>query len=56
MVEDQIAAGIIIGLIVFVVSLIVLSIWCMCKAASDADNNITEEWNKNWTGQKFNKK
>ena len=29
------------------------SIWVCCKAASDAD--MTAEWNRNWTGQKFDK-
>ncbi|MBR4003410.1 MAG: hypothetical protein IKI95_05090 [Clostridia bacterium] len=30
------------------------SILVCCKAASDADD-ITEDWNKNWIGQKFTK-
>lgn len=31
-----------------------IALWVCCKAASDADD-ITEEWNKNWIGQKFKK-
>ena len=52
---DRLAAWVIIGLIVLVVVFIVFAIWCMCAAASEADDNITEQWNKNWTGQKFDK-
>ena len=30
-----------------------IGIWACCYVASEADDNITEEWNKNWVGQKF---
>ena len=33
-----------------------VGVWACCVVASDADDNITEEWNKNWIGQKFDKK
>ena len=51
--EDKIAMYVMIGLIAFVVFLILFAIWAMCKAAGDAD--ATAEWNRNWTGQKFDK-
>lgn len=51
---DRLAAWVVIGLIVLTIVFIIFAIWCMCAAASEADD-ITEEWNKNWTGQKFPK-
>lgn len=45
-----------VAVILIALGLVVLAtIWCMCRAAGKADG-ITEEWNKNWTGQKFDKK
>jgi uncharacterized membrane protein YukC len=51
---DRLVAWVVIGLIVLTIVFIIFAIWCMCAAASEADD-ITEEWNKNWTGQKFKK-
>ena len=42
---------VILGLI----GIALVGIWACCVVASKADENITEEWNKNWTGQKFDK-
>ena len=44
-----------IAILGLVGTFVLASIWVCCKAASDADDSITEEWNKNWTGQKFKK-
>lgn len=52
---DRLAAWVVIGLIVLTIVFIIFAIWCMCAAASEADD-ITEEWNKNWEGQKFEKR
>ena len=38
-----------------VIGVALVGIWACCVVASDADDSITEEWNKNWVGQKFNK-
>ena len=43
----------ILAIIIFVA--VSVALWVCCIAASDADDNITEEWNKNWIGQKFKK-
>ena len=49
---DRLAAWVVIGLIVLIYSS--YSQYGACAAASEADD-ITEEWNKNWTGQKVQK-
>lgn len=49
---DRLAAWVVIGLIILTIVFIIFAIWCMCAAASEADD-IVEQWNKNWTGQKF---
>ena len=47
--------GRMVAALLIVAGLVVIAgMWCMCRAASKADN-ITEEWNKNWVGQKFDK-
>ena len=38
-----------------IIGVALVGVWACCVVASDADN-ITEEWNKNWTGQKFEKR
>lgn len=38
-----------------IICVALVGIWACCVAASDADD-ITEEWNKNWIGQKFEKR
>ena len=52
---DKIALIIVIGLMMIVVLAIFFVIWCMCAAASEADD-WSEKWNKNWEGQKFEKR
>ena len=42
----------ILAIIIFVS--VNIALFVCCKAASDADD-IVEQWNKNWTGQKFKK-
>lgn len=41
----------VIGILILLGLLLLIDLWAMCKAASDAD--ATDEWNKNWVGQKF---
>ena len=38
-----------------VIGVALVGVWACCVVASDADD-ITEEWNKNWVGQKFEKR
>ena len=38
-----------------IIGVALVGIWACCVVASDADDSITEEWNKNWVGQKFDK-
>lgn len=40
--------------IIGIIGLILIGIYACCVVASDADD-ITEKWNKNWVGQKFDK-
>lgn len=43
----------VISILILLGLLLLVGLWAMCKAASDAD--ATREWNENWVGQKFDK-